>query len=57
MNQKEIADFCKQAKCEILFDEPMKKHTSFKIGGPADLFLRPSSEDSLLKILEYLKKK
>ncbi len=26
---------------EILYDEPMSQHTSLKIGGPADLFVRP----------------
>ncbi len=32
-------------------NEPMKKHTSFKVGGPADLFARPASLDQLEKIL------
>ncbi|MDR0399755.1 MAG: UDP-N-acetylmuramate dehydrogenase [Treponema sp.] len=26
------------------FDEPMDRHTSFKVGGPADLWLRPGGE-------------
>ena len=25
---------------KIIFDEPMKKHTSFKIGGTADQFIK-----------------
>ena len=25
-------------------NEPMKNHTSFKVGGPADLFLMPQSK-------------
>lgn len=28
-------------KTKIRFDEPMSRHTSFRIGGPADLFLQP----------------
>lgn len=34
---------------DIRFDEPMKNHTSFKIGGPADVLIIPSSEDELIK--------
>jgi UDP-N-acetylmuramate dehydrogenase len=29
---------------QILVDEPMSKHTSFRIGGPADVFVTPSLE-------------
>ena len=28
-------------------DEPMKKHTTFRIGGPADLFIAPESEEGI----------
>ena len=27
----------------IVIDEPMSRHTSFRIGGPADVFVRPES--------------
>ena len=27
---------------EFLLDEPMKKHTTFRIGGPADIYVEPS---------------
>lgn len=37
--------------CKYKEDEPMSKHTSFRIGGPADIFLIPDSEDMLLKTL------
>lgn len=33
---------------QVIFDEPMKKHTSFKIGGPVDLMLIPENEEQLL---------
>ena len=29
---------------KVLTEEPMKKHTTFRVGGPADLFVMPSSE-------------
>lgn len=33
---------------QLLIDEPMKNHTSFKIGGPADIMLIPQNEVQLL---------
>ncbi|GAB6142608.1 UDP-N-acetylmuramate dehydrogenase [Desulfocicer niacini] len=39
------------ASLGIRRNESMKKHTSFKVGGPADLFARPDSLDHLEKIL------
>lgn len=32
---------------KIQKDEPMKKHTTFRIGGPADYFIMPSNEKEL----------
>ena len=40
----------------ILQDEPMKKHTSFKIGGNADFFVKIETLEQLQKILEFTKK-
>lgn len=36
-------------------NEPMKNHTSFQVGGPADLFLRPQSREELQAALEICK--
>ncbi|WP_373484830.1 UDP-N-acetylmuramate dehydrogenase [Acetobacterium malicum] len=36
-------------------NEPMKNHTSFKVGGPADLFLMPQSRAELQAVLEICK--
>ncbi|MBQ3114051.1 MAG: UDP-N-acetylmuramate dehydrogenase [Phascolarctobacterium sp.] len=36
----------------LLIDEPMSRHTSFKIGGPADLMAMPSNEEELCKLLK-----
>lgn len=38
---------------QIKVNEPMSKHTSFKIGGPADLFLTPKDERSLAQVVAY----
>jgi len=37
---------------EVLFDEPMKNHTSFKIGGPADVMIIPSNEEELINAVK-----
>ncbi len=39
-----------EAVCE---HEPMKKHTTFRVGGGADLFVSPRSEESLIRVLQY----
>lgn len=36
---------------DILEDEFMKKHTSFKIGGPADFLVIPRNEDQIRKLI------
>lgn len=43
------------AKDNIRIDEPMSKHTTFKIGGNADFFLRPTSEEELKHIMKVAK--
>lgn len=40
---------------ELLFDEPMKDHTSFKIGGPADLFFVPNTVEHISEMIAYCK--
>ena len=39
----------------VLTDEPMSSHTTFKIGGPADYFITPKTEESLVFVLSKLK--
>lgn len=35
----------------LRFDEPMRLHTTFKIGGPADCFAEPESSNELIALL------
>ena len=35
----------------VLVDEPMSEHTTFKVGGPADLYVIPESFDELREVL------
>lgn len=39
----------------VLEKEPMSAHTSFRIGGPADLFLRPCDENALANSIDLLR--
>ncbi len=39
---------------QILVDEPMKKHTNWEIGGPADLLIIPKSIADLSKAIQIL---
>jgi UDP-N-acetylmuramate dehydrogenase len=48
----EFANF----KGEIKTNEPLSRHTSFAIGGPADLFVSPSDRDDLLTVLKEIHK-
>ncbi len=36
----------------VRFDEPMGRHTSLRVGGPADALARPRSRDELVALLE-----
>lgn len=40
----------------VLFSEEMKKHTSFKIGGPADIFVDCESADDVVTAIDICKK-
>jgi len=37
-------------------NEPLAHHTTIKIGGPADLFIEPSSVDNLIKVMGIIEK-
>ena len=43
-------------KEQVYLNEPMSKHTSFKIGGPADIFVKPKSIEELKYIIDIAKK-
>ncbi|AKL96708.1 UDP-N-acetylenolpyruvoylglucosamine reductase MurB [Clostridium aceticum] len=42
-------------KENVLLDEPMKKHTSFKIGGPADILLMPQKVEEIQQAIALCK--
>ena len=42
-------------KDNILFDEPMSKHTTFKVGGPAECYIKIDNIQDLRNILKFTK--
>jgi len=45
--------FCNLIKGEVLFDESMRNHTSFRIGGPAEVLVAPKDELDLKESLRF----
>ena len=45
------------AEDRVRTDEPMREHTTFRIGGPADFFLLPETEEEVLAVLDFCKEK
>lgn len=43
-------------KERILFEEPMSRHTTFRVGGEAECMLLIEQEEELLKLIPYLNK-
>ncbi|GIK35093.1 MAG: UDP-N-acetylenolpyruvoylglucosamine reductase [Gammaproteobacteria bacterium] len=41
-------------KARISYGEPMARHTSWRVGGPADIYFRPRSRDELVDFLRRL---
>lgn len=57
MNQKfyeKLAEILPEER--IRTDEPMKMHTTFRVGGPADYFLMPESPEEVQKLIRLCKK-
>ena len=51
----DIIKLANKLNCVTLLNEELKKHTSFKIGGPADLFIYINNTDSLKILLNAIK--
>lgn len=51
----ELIDFLKKIKCDYAVDEPMSKHTTFKIGGNAKVVAYPSNEEQISQIVKFTK--
>ena len=58
MNINIIKNECKKQGIDsiIKYDEPLKNHTSLRIGGPADVFCSPGNIEDLKKVVSISKK-
>lgn len=52
----ELIELCKRLNCSYAENEPMSKHTTFKIGGAARLVVYPESEKQIADIVKTAKK-
>ena len=55
MRLEKLAEYCGDIKAGYVTGESMACHTSFKIGGPADIFITVSSEQQLSALLKKCK--
>ena len=53
--EKHLRDFCLKHRITALWNAPLADYTSFRIGGPADAFLLPDTENAFLSLLSFLK--
>ena len=53
---KELSNEMRQAMpdLKILDEEPLARHTSFRIGGPAAIIAQPATVEALSELLKFL---
>lgn len=57
MNQEFWNQMCGIVGSDHVYtDEPMKKHTTFRIGGPADYYVTPHSKDEIAQVVAVCRK-
>lgn len=57
MQESDLMENLKNIAQNVSFNEPMKNHTTFKIGGPADVFIEAVSVEEIKNIAQYCKEK
>ena len=55
MRELELIAFAKENQIAVLQNEPMREHTTFRIGGPADYFVMPETTEELAEVLKLCK--
>ena len=54
--KERLAALCRLEKIPVLWDEPMKNHTSFKIGGPAAALCVPKDRRQLRELVGFVQR-
>lgn len=54
--KERLAALCQLEKIPVLWDEPMKNHTSFKIGGPAAALCAPKNRRQLRELVGFVQR-
>ena len=54
--KERLAALCQLEKIPVLWDEPMKNHTSFKIGGPAAALCAPKDRQHLRELVGFVQR-
>ena len=49
-----IKNIEENSSSQYLIDEPLKKHTTYGIGGPADLMIFPNNKEELIRLIEIV---
>ena len=50
-NWQELAAICRTCNCSVQYAEPLRNHTTFRIGGACSAFVNVNSEETLRQIL------
>ena len=53
LDREKFYKFADEHGIKYLEHEDLSKHTSFKIGGPAEIFAKPSSKEQVAEIINY----
>lgn len=56
MDYSKIIDYFKTSNCKFMINEKMSEHTTFRIGGNADIFVEISNINVLINSIRILKK-
>ena len=56
MKYNQYASFFLREGVEYLRDEPMSRHTSFKIGGKAAYYIKPKTREQVIRCVDSIKK-
>ncbi len=52
---KNLCDLCEKTGCEYKLNEPLKNHTTFKIGGKAKMLVLINSQETLVELFRFLR--